>query len=58
VDEQEIRVLGVEMAFWIAVSLAYLDYLHDRDVSSPPHSSGDIVYRRTQRAKGYLAASD
>src|SRR5258706_16329962 len=35
VDEQEIRVLGVEMAFWIAVSLAYLDYLRDRDVSLP-----------------------
>jgi len=34
VDEQEIRALGVEMAFWIAVSLAYLDYLRDRDVSS------------------------
>lgn len=35
VDEQEIRTLGVEMAFWIAISLAYLDYLRDRDVSSP-----------------------
>ena len=33
VDEQEIRGLGVEMTFWIAVSLAYLDYLRDRDVS-------------------------
>jgi len=36
VDEQEIRALGVEMAFWIAVSMAYLDYLRDRDVSSTP----------------------
>lgn len=36
VDEQEIRSLGVEMAFWVAISLAYLDYLRDRDVSSPP----------------------
>ena len=36
VDEQEIRALGVEMAFWIAISLAYLDYLRDRDVSSLP----------------------
>lgn len=35
-DEQEIRSLGVEMAFWIAISLAYLDYLRDRDVSSHP----------------------
>lgn len=35
VDEQEIRALGVDMAFWIAVSLAYLDYLRDRDVSLP-----------------------
>jgi hypothetical protein len=37
VNEQEICVLGVEMTFWIAVSLAYLDYLRDQDVSLPPH---------------------
>ena len=37
VNEQEICALGVEMTFWIAVSLAYLDYLRDRDVSLPPH---------------------
>ena len=43
VDEQEIRVLGVEMTFWIAVSLAYLDYLRDRDVSLPLHLVGYVV---------------
>jgi hypothetical protein len=36
VDEQEIRALGVEMAFWVAISLGYLDYLRDRDVSLSP----------------------
>ncbi|KAI0028949.1 hypothetical protein K488DRAFT_57506, partial [Vararia minispora EC-137] len=32
-DLDEIRALGVDMAFWIAVALAYGEFLGDRDVS-------------------------
>lgn len=34
VDEEAIRSLGVEMGFWVAASLAFLEYLQDRDVSA------------------------
>ena len=33
VDEREIPALGVKMASWIAIPIAYLDHLCDRDVS-------------------------
>lgn len=31
IDVETIKHLGVEMAFWVAVSLAYLDFLRERD---------------------------
>ena len=49
VDEQEIRVLGMEMAFWIAVPLAYLDYLCDRDVSYHLFTGGVFVVLNVPR---------
>jgi hypothetical protein len=32
IDVEVVRSLGVEMAFWVAVSLAFFDFLRDRDV--------------------------
>jgi hypothetical protein len=34
IDVDVVRNLGVEMAFWISVSLAFLEFLRDRDVSA------------------------
>jgi len=31
IDVEVVRSLGVEMAFWVAVSLAFFDFLRDRD---------------------------
>lgn len=33
VDVDAVKELGVEMSFWITVSLAFLEFLRDRDVS-------------------------
>lgn len=33
IDTEAVRVLGVETAFWVAVSLAFFEFLRDRDVS-------------------------
>ena len=56
VDELETRVLGVEMAFWIAIPLAYLDYPCDRDVSYHLFSGDVFVVLNVPRV--FLAASD
>ncbi|CAG8746451.1 793_t:CDS:2, partial [Acaulospora colombiana] len=36
VEMDVVRNLGVEMAFWVSVSLAFLEFLRDRDVSIFP----------------------
>lgn len=33
IDETEENMLGLDTGFWIAVALAYLDFLNDREVS-------------------------
>ena len=48
VAEQEIRVLGVDVLY--RASLAYLDYLRNRDASQPPHLVERGSIRRIQRA--------
>lgn len=35
-DHGVARCLGVEPSWWIAVALAYIEFLQERDVSSPP----------------------
>lgn len=55
IDVEVVRSLGVEMAFWVAVSLAFFEFLRDRDVS--------LIFRVVYFyisifSQGYLAASE
>lgn len=34
IDRAEERMLGVETSFWVAVALAYWEFLEDREVST------------------------
>lgn len=33
-DEKLVDIVGMEPSFWVAVALAYLEFLEDREVSS------------------------
>lgn len=35
-DTEQIRLLGVEMSFYVACALTYLEYLGEREVSNHP----------------------
>ena len=44
-DEKLIDVLGMAPSFWVAVALAYLEFLEDREVSLSLRGEGGAVLR-------------
>ena len=54
INRAEERVLGVETSFWIAVSLTYLEFLEDKEVSLA--SSSEPSFLDPECLQSYLAA--